>query len=84
VQAGEKDRAEKLFAALHGNPDGAILYHFLCGEIDAAIDWYERAIERRQPGAAVSAAAAFYQPLPASPRWPRLAKMMNLPETPSQ
>jgi hypothetical protein len=56
-----------------------ILYHLVCSEIDAAIDWHERAIERRQPGPAMSAASGLYKPLRASPRWPKLAKMMNLP-----
>jgi eukaryotic-like serine/threonine-protein kinase len=81
ARAGEKDRAEKLLATLPGmTPDGMILYHLVCSEIDAAIDWYERAIEVRQPGAAVNASTAFYKPLRASPRWPKLAMMMNLPD----
>ena len=55
------------------------MYHLVCSEIDAAIDWYERDIELRQPGAAHLASAGFFKPLRASPRWPKLAKMMNLP-----
>jgi TolB-like protein/predicted Ser/Thr protein kinase len=84
AQAGEKERAEKLLATLRGTmPSGMmILYHLLCSEIDAAIDWYERDIELRQPGAVHLASAGFLKPLRASPRWPKLAKMMNLPGTP--
>ena len=81
MQAGEKDRAEKLIATLRGNPDGMILHHLVCAEIDAALDWYERAIELRQPGAATLASPEYCKPLRSSPRWPKLAKMMNLPGT---
>jgi TolB-like protein/tRNA A-37 threonylcarbamoyl transferase component Bud32/Tfp pilus assembly protein PilF len=81
-QAGEKDRGEKLVATLRGMLllDGMVTYHLVLSEIDAAIDWYERGIELRQPFAAQFASAGFLKPLRASPRWPRLAKMMNLPE----
>jgi eukaryotic-like serine/threonine-protein kinase len=82
TQAGEKDRAEKLIATMREIvPIAMIMYHIVCSEIDAAIDWYERDIERRQPTAAMLACAEFLKPLRASPRWPRLAKMMNLPES---
>ena len=61
--------------------EGMVFYHLVCSEIDAAIDWYERAIEQRQPMAAMFASAGFFKPLRASPRWAKLARMMNLPET---
>jgi serine/threonine-protein kinase len=81
-QRGEKEHAEKLLATLRGmNPLGMIIYHVVCSEIDAAIDWYEHAIEQRQPIAAGWASAGFFRPLRSSPRWPKLARMMNLPET---
>jgi hypothetical protein len=57
------------------------MYHLVCSEMDAAIDWYERAIEQRQPTAAIFASAGFLKPLRASPRWPKLAEMMNMPGT---
>ena len=78
VQAGEKERAGKLLE-LCGT--GMIMYHVVCSEIDAALDWYERYIQLREPGAAHLASAGFLKPLRASPRWPKLAKMMNLPGT---
>jgi hypothetical protein len=56
------------------------MYYLVCAEIDAAIDAYEIAIEQRHPGAVMTAFAGFLRPLRASPRWPRLARMMNLPE----
>jgi serine/threonine-protein kinase len=79
---GEDERARKLLAAMRGiTPAGMILYHLVRSETDAAIDWYERGIEQRQPFAAQPAYAGFYKPLRSSPRWPKLARMMNLPET---
>jgi hypothetical protein len=51
----------------------------LCSDIDAAADYYAKMIEHRDPAATFSAAASFLKPLRSSPRWPALAKMMNLP-----
>jgi hypothetical protein len=79
---GEKEHAEKLLATLRGmSPIGMIIYHVVCSEIDAAIDWYEHAIEQRLPIAVEWASAGCFRPLRSSPRWPKLARMMNLPET---
>jgi eukaryotic-like serine/threonine-protein kinase len=80
AQAGEKERADELLASVRRmTPGGMIMYHLVCSEIDASIDWYQRDIELRQPFAALLASAGFFRPLRASPRWPKLAKMMNLP-----
>jgi TolB-like protein/Tfp pilus assembly protein PilF/predicted Ser/Thr protein kinase len=79
VQAGEKERAQKLLELCGTMPSGMILYHVICSQMDAAIDWYERDIELREPGAAHLASAGFLKPLRVSPRWPKLARMMNLP-----
>jgi tetratricopeptide (TPR) repeat protein len=80
--SGEKEHAEKLLATLRWmRPLGMIISHVVCSEVDVAIDWYEHAIEQRQPIAAAWAAAGFFRPLQSSPRWPKLARMMNLPET---
>jgi serine/threonine-protein kinase len=79
MQAGEKERAGKLLEICGTKPSGMILYYLICAEIDAALDWYERDIELREPAAAHLASAGFFKPLRDSPRWPKLAKMMNLP-----
>jgi len=81
VLTGEEERAEKLIESMHGmnNAVGMIWYHLVCGHINAAIDWYERAIEQRQPMAVLLAAAGFMKAIRSSPRWPKLAKMMHLP-----
>jgi tetratricopeptide (TPR) repeat protein len=80
ARAGEKDRAEKLLARILGADSvGLYMYHLICSEIDAAIDCYPQGIEQRSLRAMVIASAGFLKPLHASPRWPKLARMMNLP-----
>ncbi|HUC30735.1 MAG TPA: tetratricopeptide repeat protein, partial [Candidatus Acidoferrum sp.] len=82
MQSDEKERAGKLISTMRGMvPAAMIMYHLVCSEIDSAIDWYERDIELRQPGAAMLACSCLLKPLRASPRWAKLAKMMNLPGT---
>jgi tetratricopeptide (TPR) repeat protein len=80
--AGEKERADQIIREMGDTPYpiwGRVLYHLLCSDIDAAADWYERMIERRDPFAVVFASAPQVTALRASPHWPRLARMMNLP-----
>ena len=82
ARAGEKDRAEKLLATISAaEPVGMYMYHLVCSEIDAAIDCYAQGIEQRNLRAMVIASAGFLKPLRASPRWPKLARMMNFPRT---
>lgn len=82
MDAGEKDRAAELLARLPKMmPSGMVKYHLCGSEIDAALDWYEKAIEERRSFAAQWASAAHLKPLRSSPRWPKLARMMNLPDT---
>ena len=83
VRVGERDRAEALIRQMGDRPSpvfGRVQYHLLCSEIDAAADWYEKAIQERDPFAVVFARAPYGKILRESPRWPKLAKMMNLPE----
>ena len=73
----------KLFsgaATAFGVPRGLVIFHLITGEIEKAADWCERAIEQRDGFIAVSTAFPLYKPLRESPRWPKVAKMMNLPE----
>jgi hypothetical protein len=57
-----------------------VLYHLLCSELDAAADWYKKGIERHEVLGVLALSSGFSKPLRESPRWPELAKMMNLPE----
>ncbi|MBV9746095.1 MAG: hypothetical protein JO099_20235 [Acidobacteriia bacterium] len=60
-------------------PGGLFWYHLLTSEIDSAADYYAKWIEQRDPEAIFLASAVFLKPIRSSPRWPGLAKMMNLP-----
>ena len=83
VCIGEKTRAEELVREMGEAPSpifGRVLYHVLCSETEPAADWYERAIEERDPFALVFANGPLCGTLRQSSRWPKLARMMNLPD----
>jgi tetratricopeptide (TPR) repeat protein len=73
---GEEKRAEELIQKLPES-DSTMLatYYYLCGDIEKAADWMKKVIEDRYPAAANLALAY----VGSSPRWPELAKLMNLP-----
>jgi hypothetical protein len=83
---GDQHRAETLIRQLREAPDrlcaptGMALYHLIRGEIDAAADWYEKAIEQRDPIVIPWITLPLAKPLRSSPRWPKLATMMKLPK----
>jgi tetratricopeptide (TPR) repeat protein len=82
---GDDGRAADLIRENGGSPRpvwGRVSYHLLCSEIDAAASWYEAMIEQREPWAAVFAAYPVVRALRGSRHWPKLARMMNLAETP--
>jgi TolB-like protein/predicted Ser/Thr protein kinase len=83
VRRGEKERAQALVREMGDLPSplwGRAWYHLICSDVDAAADWYEKMIEARDPFAVVYANSPYTEQLRASSYWPRLAKMMNLPE----
>jgi eukaryotic-like serine/threonine-protein kinase len=83
VQMGQQERANGLMRDLGEAPRplmGRVLYHLACSEMDQAADWYERAINARDPFALVFANVPFADAFRASARWPKLARMMNLPD----
>ena len=80
---GDRQRAEAVLAKLgdgtaYGTPAGFLNYHLLCSEIDQAADWAEKAIEQRSSGILVELWLPGAEGLRRSPRWLKLAKMMNL------
>jgi tetratricopeptide (TPR) repeat protein len=78
AQLGEKERADELVAKLRNMAHiGLLLYHLLCSRTDIAADWFAKMIEDRDP---VAPPYSCLKPIRSSPRWPVLAKMMNLPE----
>lgn len=82
-RVGDTNRAESLVLKLRSDaayvdPIAPALYHLLSGDLEAAADWTEKAIDQRQPAIFfflnVVAAA-----LRASPRWPELTRKINMP-----
>jgi len=51
------------------------LYHVLCSDIDQAADWYERAINARDPFAIVFAPGPLGGNVRQLSRWPKLARI---------
>jgi serine/threonine-protein kinase len=83
VRLGEETRAEGLIREMGEAPRpivGRVLYHVLCSETEPAADWYERAIEQRDPFALVFANGPLCSTIRQTCRWPKLASMMNLPD----
>jgi serine/threonine-protein kinase len=85
IRTGEPDQGKELIQRLgsgevYGAPMGLALFHVCCGEIDLAADWIEKAIEQRFPSVVYWLQGAIAEPLRSSPRWPKLAALMNLPE----
>jgi hypothetical protein len=82
AQAGQSARGDAIMQALgeaRTNPFARVFFHILRAEFDLAAEWYERAIEQRELFALICAPAPVMRPLRESPRWPRLARLMNLP-----
>ncbi len=90
ARTGKRDRAQGLIGQMSkaqgglAAPSGMVLYHLICGEIDAAADWFEKVIEQRDPIVLSWLRLPLTKPLRESPRWPKIAAMMNLPDTMSQ
>jgi serine/threonine-protein kinase len=78
---GDATRAESLLAQLAPGMIDADLgwaaYHLVRREIDLAADWIAKTIEQRDPR------VTYMLPyLRSSSRWPALARLMNLPDSP--
>jgi eukaryotic-like serine/threonine-protein kinase len=82
VQLGKRDRAAEVLREMGDSPKpiwGRVEYHLYRSEIDAAADWYEKMIEQREPFAVIYAGSSLCKDLRQSPRWPALARKINLP-----
>jgi len=86
VRAGDQTRAQEVLKKLgDGERSEAgcafAIYHLLCGEIEQAVDWAEKAIRRHEAMVTMLLLPTPWGPLlRRSPRWPQVARMMNLPE----
>jgi serine/threonine-protein kinase len=78
-QLGEHDDADAQLSKLK-SPSGLFMYHLVCSDIDAAVDSFANAIAQGEVQPLMWLGATdFLRPLRSSPRWPALAKRMNLP-----
>lgn len=81
---GERRRAEELLREMRraenplGVPMGMIVYHLLAGEPDDLLEWYERAVEEREPLAVAYTLDPNTAPLRSNPRWIALLRTMGL------
>jgi tetratricopeptide (TPR) repeat protein len=81
---GEEAEAKSLAKALGcggalGDARAQALFHLLCGELDQGADWAEKAIEQRDPSLMFYLRFVVSKGLRASHRWPKIARMINLP-----
>jgi TolB-like protein/predicted Ser/Thr protein kinase len=72
------DPHEDLLRRLESQPVGLASYHFVRDEMELAIDWLEKAIAQRHAVVPIFL-SILAKKLRQNPRWPTLAKMMNLP-----
>jgi TolB-like protein/Tfp pilus assembly protein PilF len=84
ARTGDQARAEEMLQLIRTGPpwltNTALMYFCLAGgDVEGAADWAEKAIEDRVP--CICSALRCAKDLRVSPRWPKLAKLMNLPET---
>ena len=78
-RVGENDDADALLSRLR-SPSGLFIYHVVCSEMEAAAELFAKAIAQGEVQHLMWLGASdFLRALRSSPRWPALAKMMNLP-----
>jgi tetratricopeptide (TPR) repeat protein len=87
IRSGHRDRAAQLVekmtaesADAYGTPMALAVFHAICGEADASADWLEKAIQQRDPAVVGYLRTPVMGIVRSSPRWPALAKQLNLPE----
>jgi serine/threonine-protein kinase len=82
--SGDTAKAEEVLQQVRSDSYNApvvlAVFHLFRGEVDAAADWIEKAIEQRHLGIWGMLSSPFAKPLRSGSRWPKLAKMLNLPE----
>ena len=84
-RSGEEREAETLYRSLgsggqFGDARAQAVYHLICGEIDTAADWVEKAIDERDHSMRYYLRFVIGRRLRASPRWPTIARMSNIPD----
>jgi serine/threonine-protein kinase len=86
VRSGDRARAAELIGGLgdgraNSAPVAFAIFHLLSGEIEEAAVWTKKAVDQKHNLVAMLLLAPPWKPLlQTSSHWPKLAKMMNLPE----
>ncbi|HWE51855.1 MAG TPA: protein kinase [Bryobacteraceae bacterium] len=78
ARQGDHIRATALLAP-HGDGLPAMLRHVVCGEVEAAAGWCEKALDRGEAGLALFVPSALFKAFRESSGWPAIANRMNLP-----
>jgi hypothetical protein len=81
---GDAPRASKLLEKLgpqemYGVPRALMVFHLVQGKEDKAVEWLDRMIDQRDVWVSVIVHMPYGKGLRDDPRWPALAKRMNLP-----
>ena len=85
-RTGDTRRADQLLHTLQpadafGVPLGLALYHWVLHEFDAEADWFEKAIDQRDPISSMLLRFWYGAELRTTPRWAGLMRKLNLPES---
>ncbi len=83
-RSGEEFESKSLASELGsgdvpGDARAHAVFHLLCGDIEQGADWTEKAIEERDGSMMYYLRFVVSKGLRASHRWPKIAKMINLP-----
>jgi len=84
-RAGDTRRAEEVIQKLKpgnafGAPRGLMIFHWVCGEMEAAAVWIDKAFDQHDPFVLWLLRLWYGRDLRSSPRWPVWMRKMNLPE----
>jgi hypothetical protein len=84
LKNGAEEEARRLHESIgagqsYGDCRSQSLFYMLCGEVDIVADWAEKAITERDCSMMHYLRFVVAKELRASPRWPRIAKLLNLP-----
>ena len=78
---GDKEKAAALMTDMTGALNiGMTIYHLVCGQIDEAINWFDRDIQERRANCVMIALASWARPLREHSSWPEISLRINFPE----
>jgi len=86
--AGDEEESRALYRSLGSGKDAGdaraqAVYYLLCGDVETGADWAEKAVAEHDHSILYYLRFVIAKGLRASGRWPKIARMLNLP-TPAQ